>query len=319
MAITKICLPMTFLISTSLLFHTVKPERNCIYPGIPLTGPLMFKAEPTIYQILQVKHDTFIKFSCKSNYILRGHKLIRCEDGRWTGRVPYCKDAVENIFQRFMNFLLYSLFKHLVFEQKEILCNDPGEIPFGKKNKKQELYRKDATVSYMCDKGYVMREATSTLRCTENGTWNRHPPKCINCKSSLGMERSGPTLIHDQNIRASTEKGHHHKANEGRLNGPRAWCSGRERTPYLEIDLGKPHKILFLSTQGSVFDDKWVGWYAVKSSLRGSLFTTYRENNQEKMFKGNTDASSILKHALKNPIAAKKNPILSDEERRLYK
>lgn len=62
---------------------------------------------------------------------------------------------------------------------KEVLCNDPGGISFGKKNKNQELYRRDATVSYRCDKGYVMREATSIIRCTENGTWNRHPPSCI--------------------------------------------------------------------------------------------------------------------------------------------
>lgn len=90
-------------------------------------------------------------------------------------------------------------------------------------------------------------------------------------------------MIPDANIRASTEKDHHHHAKEGRLNGPRAWCSGREITPYMEIDLKKLHKIMSLATQGSAFDNKWVGWYAVKSCLEGALFTTYRENNQEKV------------------------------------
>jgi hypothetical protein len=98
------------------------------------------------------------------------------------------------------------------------------------------------------------------------------------------MERSRMKLIPDGSIRGSTEKDSHHKAREGRLNGQRAWCSGRETTPHIEIDFGKPYRITSLATQGSSFDNKWIGWYAVRSSLgRSPLFTTYRENNREKV------------------------------------
>lgn len=91
-------------------------------------------------------------------------------------------------------------------------------------------------------------------------------------------------IIPDGNIRASSTRDKYHTAKEGRLNGPRAWCSGKETSPYLEIDFGRRlYNVTCLATQGSVLDNKWVAAYALSYNLGGSLFLPYEENYIEKV------------------------------------
>lgn len=90
-------------------------------------------------------------------------------------------------------------------------------------------------------------------------------------------------VIPDGNIRSSSAIDQYHTAKEGRLNGPRAWCSRSERNPYLEIDLGKSYIITGLATQGSAFDNKWVANYTMRGNLLGSTFYSYRELRIEKV------------------------------------
>lgn len=102
---------------------------------------------------------------------------------------------------------------------------------------------------------------------------------CTDCKSALGME-SG--RIPDGNIRASSARWYYY-AKDGRLNRRQAWCSGDEKQPYLEIDLGKSYRITGLATQGSAYDKKWVANYTVRSNLARSNFYIYKEDRREKV------------------------------------
>jgi hypothetical protein len=103
---------------------------------------------------------------------------------------------------------------------------------------------------------------------------------CVECGSALGMESK---TIPDGNIRASSTRDQYHTAKEGRLNGQRAWCSGKEGFPYIEIDFIKPYRITSLATQGSTVDNKWVVSYSVKKVLARSTFHSYRENINERV------------------------------------
>ena len=67
-------------------------------------------------------------------------------------------------------------------------------------------------------------------------------------KPLLGM---GSTAIPDERINASSTRDKEHKPHFARLHGKKAWCSGKETSPYLEISLAKDYRITGIATQGS--------------------------------------------------------------------
>ena len=56
-----------------------------------------------------------------------------------------------------------------------------------------------------------------------------------------------------------------------------------DSTPYLQIDLGSPHVICAIATQGDHLTDKWTEAYRIQASTDGSTFTSYLEAGVEKV------------------------------------
>lgn len=71
---------------------------------------------------------------------------------------------------------------------------------------------------------------------------------------------------------ASSKYNTSYPASNARLNytGGPSWCaSTSDPDPYLQIDLGSPHVICAVGTQGDHHRDQWVEKYTVKGSLDG--------------------------------------------------
>jgi diaminopimelate epimerase len=59
-------------------------------------------------------------------------------------------------------------------------------------------------------------------------------------------------------------------------NGP-SWCAmGNDTNPYLQIDLGNPHIICAVSTQGNHQADQWVKTFQLSSSRNGKTYLPYK-------------------------------------------
>jgi len=75
-------------------------------------------------------------------------------------------------------------------------------------------------------------------------------------------------------------------AYKGRLNGPLGWCqksSSITNSDYLQIDMKKLRYVCAVSTQGKK-NGSWVTSYKLKFSSDGVTFTTYQENNADKVW-----------------------------------
>lgn len=102
----------------------------------------------------------------------------------------------------------------------------------------------------------------------------------------------------------------HYHPYYGRLNesrGSGAWCSKTEsdRTEYLQVDLGAVHFICAVATQGNRKQNQRTTTYKVHLSTNGMNWNTYKETNIEKVFQGNSDQSSIVKHSLRTDYKAR--------------
>ena len=75
----------------------------------------------------------------------------------------------------------------------------------------------------------------------------------------------------------------------GRLDekrGAGAWCPKtwpKNRTDYLQVDLGMEHSVCTVATQGSFRYDEWQTSYTLLMSKDGVTWGTYKENNAEKV------------------------------------
>ncbi|XP_022807816.1 uncharacterized protein LOC111344820 [Stylophora pistillata] len=92
------------------------------------------------------------------------------------------------------------------------------------------------------------------------------------------------------------------EAFKGRLNANRAWRpSGNDRPDdYLQIDLQYEFLICAVATQGRSNFDDWTTEYKLQLSFDGSTFVTYKENNVDKVFSGNSGRHDIVKHNLRD-------------------
>ncbi|XP_027042750.1 neuropilin-1-like isoform X2 [Pocillopora damicornis] len=119
---------------------------------------------------------------------------------------------------------------------------------------------------------------------------------CIDLDLGLENER-----ISDGNITASSVQNANTPAKNGRLNytSGSSWCAGTSDTnPYLQIDLQTLHIICAVSTQGNSLADQWVKTYTLQLSINGSTWTDYKEAGQVKVFMGNGDRNSVVKHVV---------------------
>ncbi|XP_077985570.1 EGF-like repeat and discoidin I-like domain-containing protein 3 [Glandiceps talaboti] len=89
----------------------------------------------------------------------------------------------------------------------------------------------------------------------------------------------------------------------GRLNlaksGAHSWCSGQNAAgQWLQVDLVQPRKVTKVATQGRGDADQWVTSYKLNYGDGSSWKTVTEANGNAKVFRGNSDRSTIMYHAL---------------------
>ena len=79
---------------------------------------------------------------------------------------------------------------------------------------------------------------------------------------------------------------HYGRLSENRGNG--AWCtrwSTTDRTEYLQVDMGEVHSVCAVATQGERISQEWTKSYKVHLSTDEVAWSSYKENNREKVTK----------------------------------
>jgi len=125
----------------------------------------------------------------------------------------------------------------------------------------------------------------------------------------------GPVSVADRNVipdarmTASTHYSNYYPY-YGRLNEQRetaGWCTKTttDRTDYLQVDMGAVHSVCAVATQGLGSSSSWTTSYKVHLSTDGVIWNAYKESNKEKVFPGNTDQHSIVKHSLSTDVKAR--------------
>lgn len=126
----------------------------------------------------------------------------------------------------------------------------------------------------------------------------------------LGMENGS---IPNDAIKASSELDEHHGATRARLNTKPegdlmgAWVPlESDDSQWLEVDLGKVVEITKVGTQGGGEGVKHcVTSYILLFSEDQENFQEYKENDETKVFGGNSDGDTIISHWLTQPISAR--------------
>ena len=112
----------------------------------------------------------------------------------------------------------------------------------------------------------------------------------------LGLSVCGPVGVDDRNtisdskMTASTINSSSYYAYYGRLNESRsqgAWCpkTATDRTDYLQVDMGAVYSVCAVATQGHRLGDYWTTSYKVHLSTDAVTWSSYKENNVEKVTK----------------------------------
>lgn len=100
---------------------------------------------------------------------------------------------------------------------------------------------------------------------------------------------------------------YHGRLNESRGHG--VWCTktSSDRTDYLQVDMVEVRSVCAVATQGLQY--YWfpicTASYKLHLSTDGLTWKTYNETNIEKIFQGNADRSSIMKHPLSTEVKAR--------------
>jgi hypothetical protein len=104
------------------------------------------------------------------------------------------------------------------------------------------------------------------------------------CQSSaVGIRSSGG--IPDHRLTASSEFNSVYAIIYGRLYSSSSWATKTtsDANDYLQIDLGAVHVLCALATQGSTLSTEWTKTYSISLSLDGVSWSTYQENNRDKV------------------------------------
>ncbi|XP_022805447.1 uncharacterized protein LOC111342612 isoform X2 [Stylophora pistillata] len=117
-------------------------------------------------------------------------------------------------------------------------------------------------------------------------------------------------IIPDARITASSFYSINYHPYYSRLNesrGSGAWCPRHPSTTanYLQVDMGEVRFICAVATQGERATSEWTTSYKLQLSTDGTIWNTYEETNIEKVFPGNSNENSIVKHSLRNKFKAR--------------
>ena len=106
---------------------------------------------------------TEVQYNCSMGYYLEGRNYVKCRDtGTWESYRPSCI---------------------------RVTCPEPVSIPHGYYKEENTIptpiYEYQATVLYLCEKGYNM-VGDASLECLASGSWNSSTPSCepILCPST---------------------------------------------------------------------------------------------------------------------------------------
>ncbi|KAJ7390437.1 hypothetical protein OS493_025137 [Desmophyllum pertusum] len=135
-------------------------------------------------------------------------------------------------------------------------------------------------------------------------------PKPPTCVAILGMQNN---QIPDSALRASTSYNVNSMGpRNGRLHFQAksaqygAWAvSANNEFQYFEVNFGDWTQVTKVATQGRQDGAWWVKSYSLAYSYDGVFFEDYKEDDQVKVFVGNSDQYSVVTHTLKNPIIAR--------------
>lgn len=122
-----------------------------------------------------------VRYSCSANYRLVGDEVRTCvKDGRWSGMHPKCEEI------RCRNPEIPDLARISIARNDRRLSS----VVRGKEDMlPDQTYRVGSTITYRCDKGYVVVGATMR-NCLSNGTWSAEVPTCkfVDCGSPDSIE-----------------------------------------------------------------------------------------------------------------------------------
>ncbi|CAB4032973.1 partial [Paramuricea clavata] len=119
--------------------------------------------------------------------------------------------------------------------------------------------------------------------------------------------------IRDNQITASTQHNYGHRAPNGRLNfragsgRTGAWSSLRnDRNQWLQVDFQRSTIITGISTQGRTdCCNQFIQSYTISFSDDGKNFRSYKPGGMLKVFRGNSDRSSIVNRVVTPSIKAR--------------
>lgn len=310
---------------------------SCSAPGTPSLSYI------TVARGSQSKYldGEKVYYSCRSGYELAGIPEIECKNGVWTTHQFTCEPVACGALSSPTNGLIQrqsgTTFKSVyVFRCKKAqgyvmrgsaerkclanatwsgeqpicymqTCKAPPQPRYGKFTPDRlDRYQFANIVQYRCDYGFSVR-GHKTTKCLIYGNWSNPAPKCISCSSPLGLKNR---MIFNHQLTASSERDSRHGAKHGRLHGNSAWCSARSSLPkYFQIDFGRLAEVTAVATQGHPKEYKWVLTYVLKYAL-GKHWHTYQESGIDKVFQGNRDRNTVVKHYLNEKLVAKRLRIL---------
>ncbi|KAK2562119.1 Neuropilin-1 [Acropora cervicornis] len=193
-------------------------------------------------------------------------------------------------------------------------CKSAPMIIYGSQNKMWMRYHSDGTGSRGFEVTWItMAQAIKPMEHSEGSVPSLigpvpYPSK--KCGDALGVE-SGE--IKDAQLSASSSwRGiRAFGAQQARLNNqqwPQGWSADvRDKNPWLKISLDVDHVITGIATQGHgslVFSERVESYFVVWLDIRAGK-VHYREDGKIKIFVGNSDHDTVVRHVLKEPFITK--------------
>ena len=102
--------------------------------------------------------------------------------------------------------------------------------------------------------------------------------------SSQPVGLADSSIIPDHRFIASSSRGGNEPF-KGRLRASNAWVpkNNNNADDYLQIDLGSVYFVCGVATQGNPTSNEWSKTFKIETSLDNANWTTYKENNVQKV------------------------------------
>ncbi|XP_031549039.1 uncharacterized protein LOC116286593 [Actinia tenebrosa] len=148
-----------------------------------------------------------------------------------------------------------------------------------------------------------------------NATFLRFHPKTWNVEICMRVEAYGCDAfsqplglengnVPDANMRSRSDVSYEY-AKYARLNNVKALRASVTNLEFLEINLGETLKVITaVATQGHGSRKEWIKEYSLSYSLEAAEWFNCMEHGEEKMFVGNSDQHTVVKHVLTHNITA---------------